>query len=653
MLSGPFHCPCPAPLPRKKGRYGRRQRGDGDDDNEEHEEAEDEDDHRHAHYRHPPHHRAHTRRHRQAESGDIVDPTQRPAHGSSSSSSSSAAQAPPPFADICPYIQPLPLCDSQRDHNVLSVLAQQGKYAVLRKIGYGTYSNVFLASRICEPTRMRDMAGGVGGSCAPAATPSSSAHEDGGNGSGPRATAAAAAPPPCGGTLYAIKSVEDSVISRGEILAGMLLRHPNISAMVEWFAIGNYYFLVYEFINGADLQVFWSDPRVTARTPMFTEARFAPLFVQVLDALLHCHALGIAHRDIKLENIVTDRTRAVLVDWGFCFFSLPPPPGLRPDRLLRRIAGASSFLCDGDGNGSGTRSRTGGSRRHHHHDTHRRARPHHTQRRPHPTPPQERQGVYQVIALDTADHLDADNVFVGTKDYLAPELLLDAVQHAQDLFPTDVYSLGVVLYCALMGRFPRGRRFNDALAAAKKRWLTTRRGPPRGLLRDPEFCAQMQRWADTLDFTCPWRDVNCEWDSADARVEHRKQRCTPSDNDGNEDDKHHGGRGGRVANGGEAGDDEDQDEIGHAIPAIQRRRDRRHSTIARPNAQDNNGGGADAGANDRTRGAMGAGAVRGKRSRPSKAVCDLLAKMLHPLPHCRPTLAEVRRHPWITRVMDA
>jgi serine/threonine protein kinase len=48
------------------------------------------------------------------------------------------------------------------------------------------------------------------------------------------------------------------------------------------------------------------------------EAEVKPLFKQVIQAISYCHSHDIAHRDIKLENIlITNKKRIKLIDFGF------------------------------------------------------------------------------------------------------------------------------------------------------------------------------------------------------------------------------------------------------------------------------------------------------------------------------------------------
>ena len=55
---------------------------------------------------------------------------------------------------------------------------------------------------------------------------------------------------------------------------------------------------------------------VSTRGPMDEKAHGAPIAFQLARALRFCHQRKIAHRDVKLDNVVYDGARAVLVDFG-------------------------------------------------------------------------------------------------------------------------------------------------------------------------------------------------------------------------------------------------------------------------------------------------------------------------------------------------
>lgn len=78
-----------------------------------------------------------------------------------------------------------------------------------------------------------------------------------------------------------------------------LRKHPYICNLYHHFSDRENVYLVMEMLRGGDL---FSALKNTKQG--FTERMSLTVIVQVLDALKHMHDLGIAHRDIKLENIM-------------------------------------------------------------------------------------------------------------------------------------------------------------------------------------------------------------------------------------------------------------------------------------------------------------------------------------------------------------
>jgi len=100
-----------------------------------------------------------------------------------------------------------------------------------------------------------------------------------------------------------------------EITAGKALRHEGIVNVEESFETTSSIYLVMEYFPGQDL---FSQLEDRDYKP-FRECEAKAIFSQVMEALAHCHEHGIAHRDIKLENILMDKQgRSRLIDFGLC-----------------------------------------------------------------------------------------------------------------------------------------------------------------------------------------------------------------------------------------------------------------------------------------------------------------------------------------------
>ena len=90
-------------------------------------------------------------------------------------------------------------------------------------------------------------------------------------------------------------------------------RHPNIIRLYDYSETQDQVVMVLERPDPTmDLFDF-----VSATGPMYERtAKF--LFRQIVQSIAHCHASGVAHRDIKDENILVElhTGRAILIDFG-------------------------------------------------------------------------------------------------------------------------------------------------------------------------------------------------------------------------------------------------------------------------------------------------------------------------------------------------
>jgi tRNA A-37 threonylcarbamoyl transferase component Bud32 len=92
------------------------------------------------------------------------------------------------------------------------------------------------------------------------------------------------------------------------------LRHPCIVRLEDYFLDGDRLALALELVKGSDLKT------CLDRGETFTQAEVRDLLVQMAGALAEAHDHNVVHRDIKLSNILVDRTggrpRFVLTDFG-------------------------------------------------------------------------------------------------------------------------------------------------------------------------------------------------------------------------------------------------------------------------------------------------------------------------------------------------
>jgi len=104
-----------------------------------------------------------------------------------------------------------------------------------------------------------------------------------------------------------------------EINAGKHLSHPAIIKFEESFETSSSIYLVMEYFASDDIYTILEDRDFRP----FSEIEARHIFKQLISALSYSHEKGVAHRDIKLENILMDKRKNIrLIDFGLCDFVL-------------------------------------------------------------------------------------------------------------------------------------------------------------------------------------------------------------------------------------------------------------------------------------------------------------------------------------------
>ncbi|EDO46091.1 predicted protein, partial [Nematostella vectensis] len=182
------------------------------------------------------------------------------------------------------------------------------------------------------------------------------------------------------GRNVAVKIIEKAKLSsksfnkfmRREVEALRQVDHKYVISLIEVLESSKRFYLVLELAQNGDLL------QLLQKKKQLHENEARKIFKKIVKGVLHCHRKGIAHRDLKLENILLSRkNEPIISDFGFA-----------------RYVGGSSDTCM-------TRPRS--------------------------------------------------NTFCGSYAYAAPEILQGI---PYDATSSDVWSLGVVLFAMVTGRFP-------------------------------------------------------------------------------------------------------------------------------------------------------------------------------------------------------
>lgn len=111
------------------------------------------------------------------------------------------------------------------------------------------------------------------------------------------------------------------------------LRHPSITKILETFESEKYMLIIMEYISGGNLQSFVKKRR------KLSEKTAKILFKQIMEGIKYIHSQNIAHRDIKLENILIDLNNNIKI----CDFGVGKM--IKPNTILHDQCGTPVYMA--------------------------------------------------------------------------------------------------------------------------------------------------------------------------------------------------------------------------------------------------------------------------------------------------------------------
>ena len=143
------------------------------------------------------------------------------------------------------------------------------------------------------------------------------------------------------GKKYAIKIYEKFRISgedkrkniESEINILKTIEHENIAKLYDSVDTPKQIFLILEYAHGISL-LNYTKKKYHRK---LSEDECRVIFRQIVSAVEYCHSKGISHRDIKMDNIIIDRSLHIkLIDFGFSTVT---------KEKLKVFCGTPSYMC--------------------------------------------------------------------------------------------------------------------------------------------------------------------------------------------------------------------------------------------------------------------------------------------------------------------
>ncbi|XP_010274773.1 PREDICTED: phosphoenolpyruvate carboxylase kinase 1-like isoform X1 [Nelumbo nucifera] len=146
---------------------------------------------------------------------------------------------------------------------------------------------------------------------------------------------------PDSGDFFACKTIDKRLLSdsvdrecleKEAKIMHLLKGNPNVVQLFNVYEDDNYLHMVMELCNSSDLY-----DRVSKR--IFSEVEAAAVMLPLMEAIAHCHRRGVAHRDIKPDNVLfDDRNRLKLADFGSA-------DCLHEERSMRGVVGTPYYVA--------------------------------------------------------------------------------------------------------------------------------------------------------------------------------------------------------------------------------------------------------------------------------------------------------------------
>ena len=113
-----------------------------------------------------------------------------------------------------------------------------------------------------------------------------------------------------------LKSLTERERFEREVRVIIQMSHPGIIKIHDFITDAYFFYLVMEFCPGGTLL------SQTSNKDRIKEEETKPIFKQLLEAIAYIHGKGIAHRDLKLENVLLDGHGHIkIIDFGFSRFA--------------------------------------------------------------------------------------------------------------------------------------------------------------------------------------------------------------------------------------------------------------------------------------------------------------------------------------------